>query len=36
MPVFRAAGGQLEITATDEIEAAGIFALSEERSLRRQ
>jgi hypothetical protein len=28
--IFHAAGGELEITAADEIEAAGIFSLREE------
>ena len=31
-----AAGGELEISAADEIEAAGILALGEERGLRGQ
>src|ERR1019366_10247917 len=33
--VIRAAGGQLKVPAANEIEAAGIFSLGEERGLGR-
>ena len=34
LAIFKAAGGELEIAAADQIEAAGILALGKERSLR--
>jgi hypothetical protein len=36
LPVFRTAGGELEVTVANEIEAAGFLALYEERCLGRK